>query len=188
MTYFIFRNMEQPTTTNQEIIINNNLQLSESIDIKQEPQEAALRLNEQQDAMVQIKFEAESSVDATLDTEYLTENVEVKDEMTMDYEKNMTDHLEIDSLESTEELPAVEKSSESDEVVTKMENIENDGSVKEEMSINEDLLVSYDYPNFDDSQSIDSNDIAVLGNVETCLQEELHIKPEMQDGIDVSIS
>lgn len=56
----------------------------------------------------------------------------------------------------------------------------NEGiNVKEEVQ-NDDSLVSYDSPNFDDSVSMDSDDATALGNVEACLQEEFNIKFEIE--------
>lgn len=59
-------------------------------------------------------------------------------------------------------------------------NITNEGiNVKEEVR-NNDSLVSYGSPNFDDSVSMDSDDATALGNVEACLQEEFNIKFEIE--------
>lgn len=55
--------------------------------------------------------------------------------------------------------------------------------VKEE--VQNDSVVSFNSPNFDDSMSMDSDDATALGNVEACLQEELNIKFEIE-GCEVS--
>lgn len=63
---------------------------------------------------------------------------------------------------------------------TKTEITQNEGiNVKQEVQ-NDDSLVSYDSPNFDDSMSMDSDDVTALGNVEACLQEEFNIKFEIE--------
>lgn len=52
--------------------------------------------------------------------------------------------------------------------------------VKEERVVGDESLVTYDYPNFDDVGSMDSNEAAALNQVEACLQDDM-IKCEGYD-------
>lgn len=170
--------MEDPSPSAGPEIMNNNIELNETIDIKQEPQD--VRLNDQQDAMVQIKIENETTAETvTTESDYLLQNALIKDEM--DYDKNTTSTMETHTSESMEHVLE-------NQTITKTENVDSDSGLKQEVVMSEDSLVSYDYPNFDDTQSMDSNDVTVLGNVETCLQEEIHIKPDIQDVSEVSMN
>ncbi|CAG9790047.1 unnamed protein product [Diatraea saccharalis] len=103
----------------------------------------------------------------------------VKDEIPMDFERTVipdNNPLSASELLDTEENHSMREH----EIIPKMEDDCLNTEVKEEMPITGDLLVSYDYPNFDDTGSMDSNDVAVLGNVETCLNENYNIKSESQ--------
>ncbi|XP_049882151.1 zinc finger protein 616-like [Pectinophora gossypiella] len=71
-----------------------------------------------------------------------------------------------------------------DKPLDNIENINSDVNLADSLHVDvkaeksDDSLVTYDYPNFDDAGSMDSNEATALGNVETCLQEEINIKCE----------
>ncbi|KAF9405724.1 hypothetical protein HW555_013661 [Spodoptera exigua] len=53
--------------------------------------------------------------------------------------------------------------------------------IKEETVLGDESIVTYDYPNFDDVTSMDSNEATALNQVEACLQDDMNIKCEEDD-------
>lgn len=92
---------------------------------------------------INIEIKLEEDVSEPTDNPFQNIQVEVKEEVTCDQEVNKND-----------------KDSE-------INNHEKYIEVKKESQD----IISYDYPNFEDS--MDSEDATALGNVETCLQEDV---------------
>ncbi|KAM3968606.1 uncharacterized protein ACR2FA_012064 [Aphomia sociella] len=176
---------EQNTDVSLEITSESNQ--TENVDIKQEVETHIT---------VHIKSEMDESTNDNDDIDNPFENIqlEVKEEMfSPTYEKDpMTNPSHSNIMVN---LPVLSQNLDIDayEGITKDERseMETDMEVKQETgvvdeSVADESVVSYDFPNFEDAGSMDSNDVAVLGNVETCLQEEVNIKMET-DGVPVSI-
>ncbi|KAL4706125.1 hypothetical protein ACJJTC_012924 [Scirpophaga incertulas] len=151
---------------------NESIEFTLNLPIKTEL-DPELNSKQLSDVMVQIKFEAEN------DTEELDANLQFKEETLMDCEKYTEESCVDNTPKHIDSAPSFDINN---SAITKNEISVND-EIKVELNSEEDSLVAYDYPNFDDSISIDSHDAAVLGNVETCLQED-YIKSEEQTDFD----
>ncbi|XP_028170915.1 zinc finger protein 98-like [Ostrinia furnacalis] len=165
--------------------LENNVEHKEPLDIKSEPD---VNLTHQENVMVRIKIEEQALLEQTNESNMYSDpsfdmgHLQVKEEVSMEHVPNNYENAKTN--EESHIANGISDSANKD--ITNAENteLESNADVKNEMIMSEDSLVSYDYPSFDDSVSMDSNDIAALGNVETCLQEEIHIKPECLDGAE----
>lgn len=141
-----------------------------------------------EEAAISIKKEVEN-----LHEEYETTIIKIESDVTPKQEIEPNDnpfvniHLEINyDLNSETKVDTIETNiniTECNDSVA-VEKDTNGVEIKNEVQMDEH--VSYDYPDFDDSVSIDSNDATALGNVEACLQEEINIKCENEGVYDVS--
>lgn len=182
--------MEQQNISTPDNLTSHS-ELTGSLDIKIEPD---VNLTNQDNFMVKIKVE-DQAIEQTNEINLFSDpncglgNIQVKQEtpmeIAMDNHEINHKNTEADSVETNIDT----SDNENNTIVAKEEQPDHEAhaDVKKEMSMSEDSLVSYDYPSFDDSVSMDSNDVAAFGNVETCLQEEIHIKPESLDATEVSM-
>ncbi|XP_059047923.1 zinc finger protein 271-like [Achroia grisella] len=166
--------------TEVSLEITCELEQSEELGIKQELE------REETNIIVHIKSEVEEE---TEDVNNPFENIqlEVKEEIiSPNYEKDMStnplhSNIMVNLPVLSEDLEGYEDIAKNEREEKEETDIDNDMEVKEEAGDSGDIdesVVTYDYPCFDDVTSMDSNDVAVLGNVETCLQEEINIKSE----------
>ncbi|KAL0859962.1 hypothetical protein ABMA27_010278 [Loxostege sticticalis] len=179
--------MEQQNISTPDNLTSHS-ELTGSLDIKIEPD---VNLTNQDNFMVKIKVE-DQAIEQTNEINLFSDpncglgNIQVKQEtpmeIAMDNHEINHKNTEADSVETNIDT----SDNENNTIVAKEEQPDHEAhaDVKKEMSMSEDSLVSYDYPSFDDSVSMDSNDVAAFGNVETCLQEEIHIKPESLDATE----
>ncbi|XP_045507830.1 zinc finger protein 260-like [Colias croceus] len=126
--------------------LQNNITIDE-----QSPQTEPLEIKEESD--VQIKLELENTIETNIQDENPFQNIQlhVKEELCDDQKEVTEDEKLIDA-------PFCEKE-------------ESQEEIKEECSPEDESLITYDYPNFEDS--MDSSDATALGNVEACLQEDI---------------
>ncbi|KAG6458252.1 hypothetical protein O3G_MSEX010752 [Manduca sexta] len=126
------------------------------------------------DGQLYIKTEIETHEDEQNVTDNPFENVQLHVKEESNIEKDP--ETDLFTVETEEIKPDVEKSS------SPMNNL--DGvDIKQEDSeiITGDEVISYDYPNFEDS--MDSNEAVALSKVEACLQDD-GLKSEMHENID----
>lgn len=117
------------------------------------------------------------------DDPFTNVQLEVKQELAISIEKDGPDSQNEDSMLKIEEFD--HESKEDLEHYATVPKFEIDGEekseVKEERVLGDESLVTYDYPNFDDVASMDSNEAAALTQVEACLQDDMNIKCEEYD-------
>ncbi|RVE53823.1 hypothetical protein evm_001485 [Chilo suppressalis] len=151
-------------------------------------QEADNGVNENRFADMMVEIKNENICEDMLLSESgneLAHIMEVKEENPMDLDRTITGIPEtvISNQSILEHTESEENNIMTHEILPKTEHDSN-FEVKEEITVPSESLVTYDYPNFDDAVSMDSNDVAVLGNVETCLHEDYSIKSETQPGFE----
>ncbi|XP_026764901.2 zinc finger protein 271-like [Galleria mellonella] len=159
--------------------ITSELEQPENPDIKQELE------REETNITVHIKSEEDDEREDG-DNEFENIQLEIKEETIYPcYEKDMSTNpshsnimVNLPVLSQNLDIEGYEDMTKNEREEVDATEMENNMEVKEETGAVDESVVTYDYPNFDDTGSMDSRDAAVLGNVETCLQEEINIKTE----------
>lgn len=142
-----------------------------------------------EDMPVDIKPELsidDSTIEENRENPFKNVHLQVKQErICLSLEKEGSDSLN-DSIPKMDDSDNDSKDFENYATVAKCEMDCDDKSEVKEERVGDESIVTYDYPNFDDVASLDSNDAAALTHVEACLQDGIGIKCEDDGHFEVS--
>lgn len=146
---------------------------------------------------IKSEMQVDEDIHNQLDNPFNNVQLEVKQEIPISIEKDGSDVNEEEIIPTINEfddkdpehyvtIPKTEFYEEKTEFYDEKSDLYDDKTeIKEESVLGDESIVTYDYPNFDDVTSMDSNDAAALNQVEACLEDSMNIKCE-EDEDDVS--
>ncbi|KAF9802716.1 hypothetical protein SFRURICE_007328 [Spodoptera frugiperda] len=145
---------------------------------------------------IKSEMQVDEDIQNQLDNPFNNVQLEVKQEIPVSIEKDGSDVNEEEIIPTINEfddkdpehyvtIPKTEFYEEKTEFYDEKSDLYDDKTeIKEESVLGDESIVTYDYPNFDDVTSMDSNDAAALNQVEACLEDGMNIKCEEEDEED----